>query len=136
MKNVIKQTTDTIKEVDSKTSKEFQGIVIESQNVAEGYSVSALTENDRTITVIAKGVGSALENLEAEVSRLELEASVISALAPNAINLRKATEGAKVEAEKLVPSVVAAARAVLSEKQMEKLGNAAAEALTDEQKKE
>lgn len=52
-------------------------------------------------------------------SRLELEASVISALAPNATNLRKATEGAKVEAEKLVPSVVAAARAVLSEKQME-----------------
>lgn len=52
-------------------------------------------------------------------SRLELDASVISALAPNAINLRKATEGAKVTAEKLVPSVVAAARAVLSEKQME-----------------
>ena len=52
-------------------------------------------------------------------SRLELEASVISALAPNAINLRKATEGAKVTAEKLVPSVVAAARAVLTEKQME-----------------
>lgn len=52
-------------------------------------------------------------------SRLELEASVLSALAPNAINLRKATEGAQVEAEKLVPSVVAAARAVLSEKQME-----------------
>ncbi|MBP3899553.1 cell division protein FtsA [Candidatus Saccharibacteria bacterium] len=52
-------------------------------------------------------------------SRLEIEASVISALAPNAINLRKATEGAKVTADKLVPSVVAAARAVLSEKQME-----------------
>lgn len=52
-------------------------------------------------------------------ARLELEASVISALGPNAVNLRKATEGAKVEAEKLVPSVVAAARAVLSEKQME-----------------
>ncbi len=52
-------------------------------------------------------------------SRLEIEASVISALAPNSINLRKATEGARVEAEKLVPSVVAAARAVLSEKQME-----------------
>lgn len=52
-------------------------------------------------------------------SRLELKASVISALAPNSLNLRKATEGAHVEAEKLVPSVVAAARAVLSEKQME-----------------
>ncbi|MBR2659476.1 cell division protein FtsA [Candidatus Saccharibacteria bacterium] len=52
-------------------------------------------------------------------ARLELVASVISALSPNSLNLRKATEGAKVEAEKLVPSVVAAARAVLSEKQME-----------------
>lgn len=52
-------------------------------------------------------------------SRLELEASVISALAPNSMNLRRATEGAQVVAEKLVPSVVAAARAVLSEKQME-----------------
>lgn len=52
-------------------------------------------------------------------SRLEIEASVISALAPNSINLRKATEGARVVADKLVPSVVAAARAVLSEKQME-----------------
>ncbi len=52
-------------------------------------------------------------------SRLELEASVISALAPNAINLRKATEGAKVVADKLVPSVVAGATAVLTEKQRE-----------------
>lgn len=52
-------------------------------------------------------------------SRLELKASVISALAPNSLNLRKATEGAHVHADKLVPSVVAAARAVLTEKQME-----------------
>ena len=52
-------------------------------------------------------------------SRLELDASVISALAPNSVNLRKATEGAHVFAEKLVPSVMAAAKAVLSEKQME-----------------
>ena len=52
-------------------------------------------------------------------SRLELDASVISALAPNSVNLRKATEGAHVFAEKLVPSVMAAAQAVLSEKQME-----------------
>ena len=52
-------------------------------------------------------------------SRLELEASVISALAPNAVNLRKATEGAKVVADKLVPSVVAAGTAVLTEKQKE-----------------
>jgi len=52
-------------------------------------------------------------------SRLEMKASVLSVLAPNALNLRKATERARVVAEKLVPSVVAAARAVLTEKQME-----------------
>ncbi len=52
-------------------------------------------------------------------SRLEVKASVLSVLAPNALNLRKATERARVTAEKLVPSVVAAARAVLTEKQME-----------------
>lgn len=52
-------------------------------------------------------------------SRLEMRASVLSVLAPNALNLRKATERARVTAEKLVPSVVAAARAVLTEKQME-----------------
>ena len=44
---------------------------------------------------------------------------MISALAPNSLNLRKATEGARVQSEKLIPSVVAGARAVLSEKQKE-----------------
>ena len=62
----MRETTTRVTEtLDQESSKEFAGIVIESKNVASGYSVSALTENDRTITVIAKGVSSALENLEA-----------------------------------------------------------------------
>lgn len=52
-------------------------------------------------------------------ARLEMRASVISALMPNSMNLRRATEGARVKAEKLVPSVVAAGRAVLDERQLE-----------------
>lgn len=52
-------------------------------------------------------------------SRLEMRASVITALSPNCSNLRRSTELAKVNADKLVPSVVAAAKAVLSERQME-----------------
>ena len=52
-------------------------------------------------------------------ARLEMKASVISALQPNCDNLRKALEGAKLEVEGMVPSVVAAARAVLDEKQKE-----------------
>lgn len=52
-------------------------------------------------------------------SRLEVNAAVVSALAPNCENLRKITEGAKINADKLIPSAVAAAKAVLTERQME-----------------
>lgn len=52
-------------------------------------------------------------------SRLEMKASVISALTPNCENLRRAMEGAKINIESLIPSVVAGAKAVLTEKQME-----------------
>ena len=52
-------------------------------------------------------------------ARLELRANVVSALAPNCANLRKVAEGAKVVAEGLVPSVIAAAKAVLNERQFE-----------------
>lgn len=50
---------------------------------------------------------------------LEMRANVISALMPTAVNLRKSLDGANITAEKLVPSVCAAATAVLSEKQRE-----------------
>lgn len=65
------------------------------------------------------GQGGIKDPLGMTGARLEIKASVISALMPNSVNLRKATENAKVVAEKLVPSVVAAARAVLNERQME-----------------
>lgn len=65
------------------------------------------------------GQGGIKDPLGMTGSRLELKASVISALAPNSLNLKKATEGANVNAVRLIPSVVAAARAVLTEKQME-----------------
>lgn len=52
-------------------------------------------------------------------ARLEIKANVISALTPNCANLKKAASGANVEATRLIPSVMAAAKAVLSERQME-----------------
>ena len=52
-------------------------------------------------------------------ARLEMRANVVSALTPNCENLKKATLTADVRAERLVPAVVAAARAVLSERQKE-----------------
>lgn len=52
-------------------------------------------------------------------ARLEIKANVVSALTPNCTNLKKATDGANVRADRLIPSVMAAAKAVLSERQME-----------------
>ena len=57
-------TTSVTVTLDQESSKEFAGVVIESRNLATGYTASALTEADRTITVIAKGVNSALDNLD------------------------------------------------------------------------
>lgn len=52
-------------------------------------------------------------------TRLEIDAHVVSALAPHLVNLQKAAETAKVRPHGIVVSGVAAARAVLSEQQIE-----------------
>ncbi|MDO4611383.1 MAG: cell division protein FtsA [Candidatus Saccharibacteria bacterium] len=65
------------------------------------------------------GQGGIKDPLGMSGARLEMRANVISALTPNCENLKKATAAADVKAERLVPSVVAAARAVLTERQKE-----------------
>ncbi|HRJ06626.1 MAG TPA: cell division protein FtsA [Candidatus Saccharibacteria bacterium] len=52
-------------------------------------------------------------------TRLEIRANVVSALAPHLHNLQKTAEMAKVDAHTIVPSVLAAAKAVLKEQQIE-----------------
>lgn len=52
-------------------------------------------------------------------TRLEINANVISALAPHLHNLEKSAEMAKVEPHLITPSILGAARAVLSEQQKE-----------------
>lgn len=52
-------------------------------------------------------------------TRLEINANVVSVLAPHLANLQKAAEMAKVEPHVITPSVLAAARAVLGEQQIE-----------------
>lgn len=50
--------------VGPEASKTFEGIAVESINLANDFSVTAATEEDRTIDVIVKGVQSALDNLD------------------------------------------------------------------------
>lgn len=52
-------------------------------------------------------------------TRLEINANVVSALAPHLANLHKATEMAKVSPHAVTPAVLAASRAVLTEQQTE-----------------
>jgi cell division protein FtsA len=52
-------------------------------------------------------------------TRLEINANVVSALAPHLANLQKSSEMAKVNPRVITPAVLAAARAVLSEQQIE-----------------
>lgn len=65
------------------------------------------------------GQGGIKDPIGMSGARLEMRANVISALSPNCENLKKATASADVKAERLVPSVVAAAKAVLTERQKE-----------------
>lgn len=65
------------------------------------------------------GQGGIKDPLGMAGARLEMRACVVSALSPNCENLKRATKTADVSAEKLVPSVVAAAKAVLTERQKE-----------------
>ncbi len=65
------------------------------------------------------GQGGIKDPLGMSGARLEMRACVISALTPNCENLKKATATADVQAERLIPSVVAAAKAVLTDRQKE-----------------
>ena len=65
------------------------------------------------------GQGGIKDPLGMSGARLEMRANVISALTPNVENLKKATLTADVEAKRLIPSAVAAARAVLTDRQKE-----------------
>ena len=65
------------------------------------------------------GQGGIRDPLGMAGARLEMRALVVSALTPNCENLKKATAAADVAADRLVPSVIAAAKAVLTDRQKE-----------------
>lgn len=68
---------------------------------------------------ILDGQGGIREPFGMKGARLEIRANVISTLAPDCDNLQKVCEGASVEVHRMIPSVMAAARSVLTNKQRE-----------------
>lgn len=100
-------------------------ITVEDLERVEGVAVSGRIPANRDVLDVVPleyaldGQGGIKNPLGMAGSRLEMRACVVSALSPNCENLRRATMTADVKAERLVPSVVAAARAVLSDRQRE-----------------
>jgi cell division protein FtsA len=68
---------------------------------------------------ILDGQGGIKDPLGMTGTRLEIRANVVSALAPHLNNLEKSADLAKVHANSITPSILAAARAVLTESQLE-----------------
>lgn len=91
----------------------------------EGVAVSGRIPANRDVLDVVPleyaldGQGGIKDPLGMSGARLEIRANVISALTPNCENLKKTTAAADVQAMRLIPSPVAAARAVLTERQKE-----------------
>lgn len=62
---MTENSTNVEVNLDTETSKEITGVVIEEANVGNGYNAQAYSEEDRVISVIVKGVPSVIENITA-----------------------------------------------------------------------
>ena len=92
--------------------------------VEEGARRGWVPPNQQVLSIvplqyILDGQGNIKNPLGMTGSRLEIQANVVSAMKPNYENLQRVAETAKVAVEDIVPSVEAAAQAVLTERQRE-----------------
>ena len=68
-------TTSITVTLERETSKEFSGIQVESINVGANLSAGAAAQGEGTITVIAKGVASVIEKIEAKSIKATIDLS-------------------------------------------------------------
>lgn len=92
--------------------------------VEEVATVGKIPPNREIIEVVPRdfrldGQDGIKDPLGMTGTRLEISANVVSALSPYAVNVRKVADMATVTPHDIVPSVLASAKAVLGEKQLE-----------------
>ena len=86
-------------------------------------SLAGVIPNNREVlkviptNYIVDGQSGIRDPLGMNAMKLEMQASVVSALVPSCLNLRKLTENVSIESLELIPTAVAAARVVLTEQQ-------------------
>ncbi len=72
----MSETTTSIKvDLQSEISKEYDNIQIEIINLGDNYSVTALSDAHKEITVIAKGVESVINNIEGDEIKAQVDLS-------------------------------------------------------------
>ena len=92
------------------------------KRIQEMSLVGVIPNNREVLKVIptnyiVDGQSGIRDPLGMNAMKLEMQASVISALVPSCINLRKLTENVSIDSLELVPTAVASARLVLTEQQ-------------------
>lgn len=63
----------------TETTKEFADIQIEAVNLGSDFTITALTGDDRVVTVIAKAVKNAIEGIDESAIRAEIDLSGLTA---------------------------------------------------------
>lgn len=119
--HILSTVTDGMVAVGSVDHAVTQEDVLRLEEVA---TVGKVPPNREVLKIVAHsfsldGQDNIKDPLGMTGTRLEMKANVISALVPHVGALKSALELAKVEANSMHPSVVASARAVLTEKQLE-----------------
>ena len=100
-------------------------ITIEDLDRVEDVAVSGRIPANRDVLDVIPleyaldGQGGIKDPIGMSGARLEIRANVVSALTPNCENLKKATATADVQALRLIPTAVAAGKAVLTDRQRE-----------------
>lgn len=94
------------------------------RRVEEVATVGKIPPNREVLEVVPfnytlDGQGGIKDPVGMSGTRLEIVANIVSAMTPHIVNLQKSASMATVASNAIVPSVMAAARAVLSESQIE-----------------
>lgn len=91
----------------------------------QDISLAGVIPNNREVleviplNYVVDGQSGIRDPIGMNAMKLEMQASVVSALTPSCVNLRKLTDSTQIETIKLVPTALAAARLVLTEQQKE-----------------
>lgn len=98
---MTESTTNVEIKVDQEISKEFEGIILEYSNLANGYTAGMGPGTDNTVTVIAKGVSGVLDSFDTTKIRATVDLSGLTA-GTHEVEVKVVSDDVRVQ---LIPKV-------------------------------